>query len=66
MTFTSPLLINDLKLASRPASYIDISVESVDGKEHETQVFIELSEKLAYKGLKTNKSRAFCPSPKAR
>ncbi|HOL61424.1 MAG TPA: DUF4965 domain-containing protein [Clostridia bacterium] len=66
VTFTSPLLINDLKLASRPASYIDISVESVDGKEHETQVFIELSEKLAYKGAKKLTKAGVLPFPEGK
>ena len=47
VSFTSPLLMDDLNLLSRPVNYIDYSVASNDGKEHEVQVFFEMSPQFA-------------------
>lgn len=44
--FTTPILINDLYYASRPASYIRLSYESIDGKEHSVFAKLSVSEEL--------------------
>ncbi len=44
--FTSPMLINDLYLASRPVSYLKLSYNSVDKNEHKVSVEIWVSEEL--------------------
>ncbi|GAB2703359.1 DUF4965 domain-containing protein [Mucilaginibacter koreensis] len=38
VTFTSPLLMNDLRLFSRPVSYISYKVKSNDGKNHQVSI----------------------------
>ncbi|GHU05176.1 hypothetical protein FACS1894147_11080 [Spirochaetia bacterium] len=38
LTFLSPLLLSDLDLLSRPLSYINVKVISVDGKNHDTEI----------------------------
>jgi hypothetical protein len=47
LTFTSPLLMNDLALLSRPVSYITYSVKSNNGKQHQVQVYFSASADLA-------------------
>ena len=47
VTFTSPLLLDDLDLASRPASYVAFSVGSDDGKPHQVQVYFDASAEWA-------------------
>lgn len=47
LTFTSPLLLKDLKLLSRPVSYINYGVQSNDGKEHNVKVFLGASSNIA-------------------
>ena len=47
LTFTSPLLMDDLELLSRPVSYITYQVKSNDGKEHDVRVFLGVSTDLA-------------------
>ncbi len=44
--FTSPLLIEDLYLSSRPVSYLHLSWEALDGLEHTVSVWIHCSEEL--------------------
>jgi len=44
--FTSPVLPNDLDLISRPVSYLHVSAEALDLKEHELLVQIIASEEL--------------------
>lgn len=34
LTFTSPLLLSDLEVLSRPVSYVDYTLRAKDGKEH--------------------------------
>lgn len=41
--FTSPLLMNDLKLFSRPVSYISYKAWANDGKQHDIRVFLAAS-----------------------
>lgn len=44
--FTSPTLVDDLYLASRPVAYCKASFESLDGKEHKVSVKFVASEEL--------------------
>ncbi|MBJ6363015.1 glutaminase domain-containing protein [Paenibacillus sp. GCM10012307] len=52
LTFTTPLLMDDLKLMSRPVSYIHAKVSSRDEKNHHVTITItvddELSQNLKY------------------
>ena len=43
VTFTSPLLLDDLDLLSRPASYVTFEVASTDAKPHDVQVYFDVS-----------------------
>jgi hypothetical protein len=47
LTFTSPLLPDDLELLGRPVTYIDLAVASNDGKPHEVSAFFEAGSALA-------------------
>lgn len=47
LSFTSPLLLDDLKLLSRPVSYISYQVKSNDGKQHAVKVFLSASTNIA-------------------
>lgn len=47
LTFMTPLLLDDLKLMSRPVSYISYEVTSLDGREHNVKLYIALSSELA-------------------
>lgn len=44
--FTTPLLPDDLNLVSRPVSYINTTVSSVDGKDHTVSLEIKASEEF--------------------
>src|SRR5436190_3837998 len=43
LSFTSPLLMDDLALLSRPVSYISYSIQSTDGKIHDVQIYFGAS-----------------------
>lgn len=47
LTFTSPLLLDDLELVSRPISYISYKVAANDGNTHDVQVYFGTSTDLA-------------------
>jgi hypothetical protein len=47
LTFTSPLLLNNLALVSRPVSYVSYQVKSNDGKNHRVQVYFGASANIA-------------------
>jgi hypothetical protein len=47
LTFTSPLLLNDLTLLSRPVSYVTYKVNANDGKKHAVKVFLSASSDIA-------------------
>jgi hypothetical protein len=47
LTFTSPLLMNDLNLLSRPVSYISMQVKSTDGKSHAVKLYLGASTDIA-------------------
>jgi hypothetical protein len=47
VTFTSPLLLDDLALLSRPVSYVSFRMQSNDGADHTAQVFFGVAGGLA-------------------
>ncbi|HMH34921.1 MAG TPA: DUF4965 domain-containing protein [Puia sp.] len=47
LTFTSPLLINDLDILSRPVSYVSFKTKSNDASEHNVQIYFGASTNLA-------------------
>jgi hypothetical protein len=47
VTFTSPLLMNDLDIFSRPVSYISYKVNSTDGRNHNVKVLFSASTSIA-------------------
>nr|WP_282456621.1 DUF5127 domain-containing protein [Chitinophaga sedimenti] len=47
VTFTSPLLISDLHLVSRPVSYVNVKAASNDGEAHDVQLYFGASSDLA-------------------
>ena len=47
VTFTSPLLMNNLDLMSRPVSYISSKVKSNDGAAHDVQLYFGASTSIA-------------------
>lgn len=49
--FTAPLLMDDLALLSRPVNYVTYQVRSVDGAEHDVQVYLEATPELAVDDL---------------
>ncbi len=52
VTFTTPFILSDLKLASRPIGYITVSACSLDGKKHFVDVVFAFSEKIVYRANK--------------
>lgn len=47
LSFTSPLLIRDLDLISRPVSYITAKCKANDGKQHNAELYFGVSTSLA-------------------
>jgi hypothetical protein len=47
LTFTSPLLMNNLDLLARPVSYLTFNASSADGKPHQVQVYLGTATNLA-------------------
>jgi len=47
VTFTSPLLMSDLDIFSRPVSYISYAVKSTDGRNHNVKVLFNASTVIA-------------------
>jgi hypothetical protein len=41
VTFTAPLLLDDLELLSRPANYVTFTVRSSDGQPHDVQLYLD-------------------------
>jgi glutaminase A-like protein/uncharacterized protein DUF5127/uncharacterized protein DUF4964 len=54
LTFTSPLLPDDLELIGRPASYIAWSLKSNDGKPHNVQLYFDHTAELVVNDSKQN------------
>lgn len=48
--FTSPLLLKDLDILSTPITYIDHTVTSLDGKEHEVKLDFAMFADICYEG----------------
>ena len=46
LIFSTPLLITDLSLISRPVSYLEIKKESIDGKRHEVSFELSVYEEI--------------------
>ena len=51
LIFSTPLLITDLYLISRPVSYLEIKKESIDGKRHEVKFDISVYEEICINTL---------------
>jgi hypothetical protein len=47
LTFTSPLLMNDLGLLARPVSYVSYQVNANDNKTHQVKVYLSASSNIA-------------------
>jgi hypothetical protein len=47
MTFTSPLLVKDIEVLSRPVTYITWKVESTDFKTHDIRLYFDCGSELA-------------------
>jgi hypothetical protein len=47
VTFTSPLLMNDLSLLSRPVSYISFKLQGNDNKQHDVALYFGVSTDIA-------------------
>ena len=41
LSFLAPLLMDDLNLVSRPVNYISYDINSLDGKDHDVQIYFE-------------------------
>ncbi|MDR1886281.1 MAG: DUF4965 domain-containing protein [Prevotellaceae bacterium] len=41
LSFLAPLLLDNLNLVSRPVNYITYSIASLDGNEHQTEIYFE-------------------------
>ncbi|MBE5761240.1 MAG: DUF4965 domain-containing protein [Clostridiales bacterium] len=50
LTFTSPLLLDDLDVLSTPITYIRLSAENTDGREHDVKISFSASEKFCTSG----------------
>ncbi len=46
VSFTSPLLINELEVMTRPVSYMNVSYESTDKKEHSVELVINVDDTI--------------------
>jgi len=47
VTFTSPLLLNDIALTARPISYISYAAKATDGKTHNVDLYFSASSNIA-------------------
>jgi len=43
LTFTSPLLMDDLEVLSRPTSYVSFAAKAMDGRKHQVELYLEAS-----------------------
>lgn len=60
LSFMAPLLLEDLYLVSRPINYISYEVKSLDGLEHDVQIYFETSPLWALNnGSQKNKGEGF-------
>nr|WP_206291022.1 glutaminase family protein [Humisphaera borealis] len=47
VTFLSPLVMDDMEMLARPASYVQFSVRSADQKKHDVQVYLDVTAEWA-------------------
>lgn len=47
LSFTAPMLMDDLDLLSRPVNYVSYDVTSTDGKAHDIEIYFEASPRWA-------------------
>ncbi|RHJ81534.1 glutaminase domain-containing protein [Parabacteroides sp. AM08-6] len=47
LIFTSPVLMDDLDLMTRPVNYLSYQVKSLDGKEHDVQIYMDATPEWA-------------------
>jgi len=52
VSFTSPLLMDDLDLLSRPVSYVDLGVVSADGKPHQVELHFDATAEWAVNNVR--------------
>ena len=57
VTFTSPLLPDDLDILSTPITYVDFETESLDGAEHKVSVSLAATETFVFAGEAVPKMR---------
>ncbi len=55
LSFMTPLLPDDLMIFSRPVAYLTWQVSSIDGKEHDVQVYYDNTAELVVHSPKTEK-----------
>jgi hypothetical protein len=48
VTFLSPVTPNDLTLQSAPVSYMSVDIHSLDGNEHDVQLYSDVSGGMLY------------------
>lgn len=53
VTFLTPLLLRELPVLARPASYISLETESLDGKEHDAQIRLWMDEEHCHDSAKS-------------
>ena len=56
--FTTPLLLTDLELTSRPCSYVSLSVRSMDGRAHEASLLWEVDAEFCFHGEENKSDKA--------
>jgi len=49
--FTTPLLLDDVELLSRPVSYVTFGVRSIDGTSHRVKLYVDVSKELCVHSL---------------
>jgi len=60
LDFIAPLFLDDIELMSRPVNYMSYEVVSLDGKEHQVEVYFELTPAWASIGtIRTNTAEAY-------
>lgn len=66
LIFTSPLLLDNLKVMTRPVSYIEYSIKVIDGKQHKLSFYFDISAECCVDGrvadvtVKRTKSSLCC------
>lgn len=59
VTFTTPLLMDDLYLLSRPCSYIHVAAKSTDGKKHDVKIKFGFSDEFCINRKKELETESF-------